>query len=57
MTAFTLTISMDNAAFTDDPARELARILDCIMTDVQDGDGYGSARDINGNTVGEWKIS
>jgi hypothetical protein len=56
----TITVKMDNEAFTDAPGYELARILRECATLVADG-GYGheltaKLRDINGNTVGEVKI-
>ena len=53
-----LTIKMDNAAFEEDAAGELSRIL----LDLSDSVNYGSwsdpyiIRDINGNKVGELVI-
>lgn len=51
--AFTLTILTDNAAFADGPD-EVARLLRETADRVAAGDGEGSLRDVNGNTVGEW---
>ena len=53
-----MTIEMDNAAFAEDAAVELSRIL----SDLSDSVNYGSwsdpyiIRDINGNKVGELVI-
>jgi hypothetical protein len=58
---FTLTIETDNAAFTDNPGWEIARILRLIsdsmsISDIPlDGDERQPVRDINGNTVGKWE--
>jgi hypothetical protein len=54
---FTLTIDCNNAAFDDDPASEIARILRQAARDTEskglcDGDTF-HFRDINGNTVGK----
>ena len=55
---FHLEIDTRNAAFEDDPAAEIARILAATADQVE---AYGLAeedsskiRDLNGNTVGEW---
>jgi hypothetical protein len=59
---FTLTVTMDSAAFADDGndgKNELARILKDIASDMEYlGDGGWARRvaDFNGNCVGEWKI-
>lgn len=56
---FSLEIETDNAAFTDDPAAELGRILRELV-DGWAGEGIGrpddSGRlyDVNGNRVGSW---
>ena len=62
MTA-TITINMDNAAFGDNPAEELARILfDVSQLSTRDGGVRPGKRldtpisDINGNTVGDLRI-
>jgi len=53
-----ITIEMDNAAFEEDAAGELSRIL----LDISDSVNYGIwpdpyiIRDINGNRVGEFVI-
>lgn len=54
----TLTISMDNAAFGDDPAAELARILRDLADRVERVNPENiSVRDANGNKVGELTIT
>lgn len=61
--AFTLTIETSNAAFTHQPAAEIARILQDVahyltagsVIDLFDGDSM-KVRDINGNTVGYWTL-
>lgn len=52
----TITIEMDNAAFENRPASELARILKDITLRVKQGDSDFSVHDINGNTVGSFNI-
>lgn len=59
----TVIIEMDNAAFGDDDSTargfEAGRILGELRASVQDGIDAGSSgklRDINGNTVGSWKV-
>lgn len=64
---FTLTIETDNAAFGADgndeeqrcmdQAVEVARILRRAAQSVEDGAGYGSLRDVNGNTCGKFNFS
>lgn len=52
-----ITISTDNAAFTDDPG-ELDRVLRTVASKVEGlepGDS-ASLRDINGNTVGSVRV-
>lgn len=57
MPRFTLSIDMDNAAFTDDPRGALADIVhDVAQDDLQWGD-IGTIRDVNGNTVGHWEVT
>lgn len=53
----TITVHMDNAAFADVPASELARILRNLATEIEDGCTEKPLRDFNGNRVGEFKIS
>lgn len=57
MTTFNLSLEMDNAAFDDDAALELARILRELADRIeQDGLDSGEPirlRDVNGNTVGQ----
>jgi hypothetical protein len=52
-----IVINMENAAFDDAPASELARILRDTAKRIQEnGDGEITLRDINGNTVGYFTI-
>lgn len=53
---FKLTIKTDNAAFTDDPDAEVARILRAAADRVENGEMPGALRDINGNTVGRFEL-
>ena len=54
---FTCEIDMDNAAFDDTPATELARILEAIAERARDdGQTEDRVHDYNGNTVGQWEI-
>lgn len=59
MATFTVKIDIDNSAF-DDRDAEISRILSEIAGKIE---GCGTAqgmsqtiRDINGNTVGRWKL-
>ncbi len=54
---FTATIKMENAAFDDMPASELARILREIARRVESGDTEGKAIDANGNAAGQWSVT
>lgn len=51
-----INIQMDNAAFADEPAVELARILRNLAQSVEDGRTECPAHDYNGNTVGRFEI-
>ena len=51
-----ITVEMDNAAFEDDPAGELARILRETAHKIEEGYNAGQCRDINGNQVGNFDI-
>lgn len=53
----TLKIEMDNAAFTDSPGIELARILRELAEAVENGADYKVLRDGNGNRVGVFGIT
>lgn len=56
--SFKLKIKTDNAAFAEDGnggKNEVARILREIAEKLEAGYDVGSARDINGNKVGEWE--
>ena len=50
---FDLHISTDNAAFEENPMTEIARILRELAKNLEDGRGYNTLRDSNGNTVGD----
>lgn len=53
---FRLTIDTDNAAFDDDPAGEISRMLHDIADIVVGPHGHTtSILDVNGNRVGSWK--
>lgn len=50
-------IKMDNAAFTDAPGVELARILRQAADRIDEGQRSGGFFvDANGNAVGKWEI-
>jgi hypothetical protein len=57
MSTFRLTIDLDSAAFEDDPG-ELTRCLRDVADLVAPGKEWqsGNIRDINGNTVGMFKV-
>ena len=50
-------IDCDNAAFEDDYAAEVARILHHVARRLEAGDTDGKLLDINGNTVGQFGFS
>ena len=54
---FVLEFDMNNAAFEDDPTGEVLRVLSVVEDQIEAGYGYGPLRDVNGNTIGDWKIS
>jgi hypothetical protein len=49
-------INMDNTAFENRPATELARILRALAKRVEAGQNYVPLMDFNGNKVGEFNI-
>jgi hypothetical protein len=54
----TITVQMDNAAFTDDPGAELARILrELARVTERDGPHNRRAMDANGNQVGQMDMT
>lgn len=55
--AFKMEFSTGNAAFGDEDNYEVARILRKVADQVILGETEGIARDINGNTVGEWSLT
>lgn len=56
----TITVEMDNAAFTDDGnggRNETARILSVVARKLEQGeDDRGLTIDRNGNNVGRWAV-
>lgn len=49
---FTMEVGMDNAAFAEEPAGELIRILRRVEKEVSAGSEGGRVLDVNGNTCG-----
>ncbi len=54
---FTLSINLENEAFSPDFSPEVARILRRVADQVEAGITEGKTRDINGNTVGSFSAS
>jgi hypothetical protein len=50
-------MSSDNAAFSDAPEMETARILREIAARVENGHESGKCTDENGNHVGTWSFT
>ncbi len=46
-----------DAAFSEDPATEIARILERLAKKVREGDFDGPIMDLNGNRVGSMTIT
>jgi len=61
---FTLKVDCDNAAFEDDPAPELARILREVADGIESGEPrfagwqgwFQTIHDVNGNDVGRFAL-
>ena len=54
----TVKIATDNAAFSDDNAREeCASMMEDIARKLRDGYSSGPLLDSNGNTVGSFKLT
>jgi len=53
---FVVRIDCEGAAFNPDPSTELYRLLEEIKTKVMAGEFSGNLLDVNGNTVGEFKL-
>ena len=53
---FVMDIRTDNAAFADDAAPEVARILRDIASRLESGSTGAPVHDINGNRVGSWRL-
>lgn len=59
MSAFTLRLDTDSAAFEPDPAPEVTRILRKIADRIESGEDcsyFQTILDINGNDVGRFKL-
>ena len=54
---FEMQVEMDNAAFTDAPATELARILRKVAAKVEEGYEKSPCVDVNGNSVGQFSVT
>lgn len=54
--SFELKISLNNAAFDDLPIMMIDRVLNEVRTSLSHGFLYGKIRDINGNTIGSYKV-
>ena len=54
---FTMRIDMSNAAFDDEEATELRRIMQEVSNQLANGTPAGPCTDINGNTVGGFVIT
>lgn len=56
MSKFSIEFECDNAAFEEDPAQEVSRILTRTASHVLNGHTEGRVKDINGNTIGRWSL-
>jgi len=54
---FILEVNCDNDAFQPRPEIELSYILTRLAQRLEDGKTYGSIRDTNGQTVGEYEFT
>lgn len=55
--SFTMKIECDNAAFEDEVALEVARILEAAGKALRMGNTSGRCIDANGNRVGTWELA
>lgn len=56
--SFSVQFETDSLAFREDPAREVARILDGIAQELRDSEWTsGVCVDRNGSTIGGWNLS
>lgn len=53
---FELKIDSENAAFSESPELETARLLRQTADRLENGNDYGSLTDFNGNLVGKWHM-
>lgn len=51
-----LNMKMDNAAFTEGPGHEAARIIREAASNLENGTHKGPLVDINGNKVGSFEV-
>ena len=54
---FKLKIDTRNAAFEEDASEEIISILQYVRERLAEGRTEGVLHDINGNRVGEWKLT
>jgi hypothetical protein len=55
---FKLKIETGNAAFEEEPAEEIIRILESqVIGQLAKGYESGTLRDLNGNECGAWELS
>jgi len=54
---FKLTINVDNDAYRSQSVQyQLIDNLKDIIAKLEDGWDYGTVKDVNGNSVGEWSL-
>jgi hypothetical protein len=53
---FTCQFTMDNAAFDEDYGTAAQGVLEAVAEKVGSYRTGGKIRDVNGNTIGSWKI-
>lgn len=56
MSSFHLRIQLDNEAFQNDRASEIARIMRTVARLIAQGETVGDLVDYNGNRCGMWRI-
>jgi len=54
---FKLKIKTDNASFADDKTSEIIRILKDAILKLEQGNERGILLDVNGNLVGEFRLT
>jgi len=53
---FIVNVTCDNAAFEGNPGIEISRILRKVADKVEAGQEAGKIMDVNGNSVGEFRL-